>query len=153
SESPTSGKRPSFGIEKPARPSTTLLSGKTGGRRERVNPLKRAGHGKIIKKRTGLLLDAYFSGTKIAWILDNVPGVRARAEAGDLLFGTIDTWLIWKLTSGHNAHVTDPSNASRTLLYNIHTGKWDNEMLKLFRIPASLLPEVRTSSEAFGDVS
>jgi glycerol kinase len=115
--------------------------------------LRTAGHDKEIRKRTGLLLDAYFSGTKIAWILDNVPGVRARAEAGDLLFGTVDTWLIWKLTSGHNIHVTDPSNASRTLLYNIHTGKWDNDLLKLFRVPASLLPEVRTSSEVYGEIS
>ncbi|HWD91516.1 MAG TPA: glycerol kinase GlpK [Verrucomicrobiae bacterium] len=115
--------------------------------------LRAAGHDSRIKKRTGLLLDAYFSATKIAWILDHVPGVRARAEAGELLFGTIDTWLIWKLTSGHHAHVTDPSNASRTLLYNIHTGEWDRELLKLFRIPAALLPEVRTSSEVYGEVS
>jgi len=115
--------------------------------------LRAAGHDKQIRNRTGLLLDAYFSGTKIAWILDNVPGVRARAEAGDLLFGTVDTWLIWKLTSGQHVHVTDPSNASRTLLYNIHTGMWDKQLLKLFRIPASLLPRVRTSSEVYGEVS
>src|ERR1700733_8702252 len=120
---------------------------------EACDQLRAAGHGKKINQRTGLLLDAYFSGTKIAWILDHVPGVRERAEAGDLLFGTIDTWLIWKMTSGHNVHVTDPSNASRTLLYNIHTGAWDKEMLKLFRIPASLLPEVRTSSEVYGEIS
>jgi len=115
--------------------------------------LRAAGHDKVIRNKTGLLLDAYFSGTKIAWILDNVPGVRARAEAGDLLFGTVDTWLIWKLTSGHNVHVTDPSNASRTLLYNIHTGSWDKQLMKLLRIPASLLPEVRTSSEVYGEIS
>jgi glycerol kinase len=115
--------------------------------------LRAAGHDKLIRNRTGLLLDAYFSGTKIAWILDNVPGVRARAEAGDLLFGTVDTWLIWKLTSGHNVHVTDPSNASRTLLYNINTGTWDKQLLKLLRIPASLLPKVRTSSEVYGEIS
>ena len=115
--------------------------------------LRAEGHDKLIRNRTGLLLDAYFSGTKIAWILDNVPGVRARAEAGDLLFGTVDTWLIWKLTSGHNVHVTDPSNASRTLLYNIHTGTWDKQLLKLFRVPASLLPKVRTSSEVYGEIS
>src|ERR1700761_907594 len=120
---------------------------------EVCDQLRAAGHDKNINARTGLLLDAYFSGTKIAWILDNVPGARARAEAGDLLFGTIDTWLIWKLTSGHNVHVTDPSNASRTLLYNIHTGSWDKEMLKLFRIPASMLPEVKTSSEVYGEIS
>jgi glycerol kinase len=115
--------------------------------------LRAAGHNARINKRTGLLLDAYFSATKIAWILDHVPGARKRAEAGELLFGTIDTWLIWKLTSGHHVHVTDPSNASRTLLYNIHTGEWDKELLKLFRIPAALLPEVRTSSEVYGEVS
>ena len=120
---------------------------------EACDRLRAAGHDKQINEHTGLLLDSYFSGTKIAWILDNVPGVRQRAEAGELLFGTIDTWLIWKMTSGQNVHVTDPSNASRTLLYNIHTGKWDKEMLKLFRIPASLLPEVRTSSEVYGEVS
>ena len=120
---------------------------------EICDQLRSAGHDKKINEHTGLLLDAYFSGTKIAWILDNVPGVRKRAEAGELLFGTIDTWLAWKLTSGHHVHVTDPSNASRTLLYNIHSGKWDEEMLKLFRIPASLLPEVRTSSEVYGEVS
>lgn len=120
---------------------------------EACDMLRAAGYDKQIRKRTGLLLDAYFSGTKIAWILDNVPGARARAEAGDLLFGTIDTWLIWKLTSGHNIHVTDPSNASRTLLYNIHTGKWDTELLKIFRIPHSMLAEVRTSSEVYGEIS
>jgi glycerol kinase len=115
--------------------------------------LRAAGHDRQVRNRTGLLLDAYFSATKIAWILDHVPGVRTRAEAGDLLFGTVDTWLIWKLTGAHPIHVTDPSNASRTLLYNIHTGAWDKQMLKLFRIPASLLPEVRTSSEVYGEIS
>src|SRR3569833_447213 len=115
--------------------------------------LRAAGHEKEIKRRTGLLLDAYFSATKIAWILDHVPGVRIRAAAGELLFGTIDTWLVWNMTSRNPIHVTDPSNASRTLLYNIHSGKWDDEMLKLFRIPACLLPEVRTSSEVYGEVS
>jgi glycerol kinase len=120
---------------------------------ETCDELRAAGHDNKIRERTGLLLDSYFSGTKIAWILDNVPGIRARAEAGDLLFGTVDTWLIWKMTSGHNIHVTDPSNASRTLLYNVHSGKWDEELLNLFRIPASLLPEVRTSSEVYGEVS
>lgn len=120
---------------------------------EACDKLRAAGYDKEIKKRTGLLLDAYFSGTKIAWILDNVPGVRKRAEAGELLFGTIDTWLIWKLTSGQHVHVTDPSNASRTLLYNINTGAWDQTLLKLFRIPESLLPEVRTSSGVYGEIS
>jgi glycerol kinase len=115
--------------------------------------LRAAGHDRLVRNRTGLLLDPYFSGTKIAWILDHVPGVRARAEAGDLLFGTVDTWLIWKLTSGQHVHVTDPSNASRTLLYNIHTGEWDEQLLRLFRVPASLLPQVRTSSEVYGEIS
>ncbi len=115
--------------------------------------LRAASHDKTIQKRTGLILDAYFSATKIAWILDNVPGARARAEAGELLFGTVETWLIWKLTSGQHVHVTDPSNASRTMLYNLHTGMWDKDLLKLFRIPASMLPEVRTSSEVYGEIS
>jgi glycerol kinase len=120
---------------------------------EGCDRLRAAGHEKEIKARTGLLLDAYFSATKIAWILDHVPGIRKRAEAGELLFGTVDTWLVWKMTSRSPVHVTDPSNASRTLLYNIHSGKWDEAMLKLFRIPASLLPEVRSSSEVYGEVS
>ena len=115
--------------------------------------LHAAGHDKLIQRRTGLLIDAYFSATKIAWILDHVPGARAKAEAGELAFGTVDTWLIWKLTSGKNAHVTDPSNASRTMLYNIHTGAWDKDLLKLFRIPASMLPEIRSSSEIYGKIS
>src|SRR5262249_15342571 len=115
--------------------------------------LRAAGHEGTIRKRTGLLLDPYFSATKIAWILENVPGVRARAETGELLFGTVDTWLIWQLTSGQNIHVTDTSNASRMMLYNIHTCAWDEKLLKLLNIPASLLPQVRTSSEIYGDVS
>jgi len=114
--------------------------------------LRARGLDRTIQKRTGLLLDAYFSATKLAWILDRVPGARARAEAGKLAFGTVDTWLLWKLTSGA-LHVTDPSNASRTLLFNIHTGTWDREMLKLFRVPAEVLPEVRSSSEVYGEVT
>ncbi len=103
---------------------------------------------KVIRKKTGLVTDAYFSGTKVAWILDNVRGARKKAEAGDLAFGTIDTWLINKL-SGGQAHVTDVSNASRTLLYNIHQQKWDKEILEKLNIPASLLPEVKSSSELY----
>lgn len=114
--------------------------------------LKADGYEPIVQQRTGLLLDAYFSGTKVAWILDNVPGVRERAEAGQLAFGTVDSWLVWKLTSGRK-HITDASNASRTLLFNIHTGQWDEEILRLLRIPASLLPEVRSSSEVYGEVT
>lgn len=106
------------------------------------------GHDSMVRDKTGLLIDPYFSGTKIKWILDHVDGVRERAERGELLFGTIDTWLIWKL-SGGKAHVTDYSNASRTMLYNIHELKWDEELLELLNIPASLLPEVRPSSEVY----
>jgi glycerol kinase len=114
--------------------------------------LKRQGHEDLFRSRTGLLIDAYFSGTKIKWLLDHVEGAREKAERGELLFGTIDTWLIWKLTGGQ-AHVTDPSNASRTLLYNIHDNRWDEELLGLLDIPASLLPEVRSSSEVYGSTA
>ncbi|HEY5906852.1 MAG TPA: glycerol kinase GlpK [Vicinamibacteria bacterium] len=106
----------------------------------------------LVRERTGLVLDAYFSGTKIRWILDNVPGARALAEAGKLRFGTVDTWLLYRLTSG-KLHVTEPSNASRTLLFNIHTGDWDDELLRIFGVPRSVLPEVRGSSEVYGEVS
>jgi glycerol kinase len=114
--------------------------------------LKRDGHEDFIRERTGLGIDAYFSGSKVAWILDNVPGARARAEAGKLAFGTIDSWLVWKLTSG-KTHITDVSNASRTMLFNIHTLAWDDDLLKLLNVPASMLPEVRQSSEIYGRVS
>lgn len=106
----------------------------------------------MIRSKTGLILDAYFSGTKVRWILENVPGAREKAEAGKLRFGTVDTWLIWNLTRGQ-VHVTDVSNASRTLLYNIHTLEWDKEMLELLNIPASMLPEVKSSSEVYGVTS
>jgi len=114
--------------------------------------LKADGAGGTIQAKTGLLVDAYFSASKIRWILDHVPGARARAEAGRLAFGTVDTWLVWKLTA-HERHVTDASNASRTMLFNIHTLQWDDELLRLFGIPASMLPEVRSSSEVYGRVS
>ena len=103
----------------------------------------------LIREKTGLIIDAYFSATKIRWILENVPGARAKAEAGKLRFGTVDTWLIWNLTRGE-VHVTDVSNASRTMLFNIHTLAWDEELLKMFDIPASMMPEVRSSSEVYG---
>ncbi|BCU78729.1 glycerol kinase GlpK [Luteolibacter sp. LG18] len=119
----------------------------------RCDELRAAGHGRMIQQRTGLVLDAYFSATKIEWILDHVPGARARAERGELAFGTIDSWLVWKLTSGANLHITDPGNASRTLLYNLRTGAWDRKLLDLFRVPAAMLPEVRASSEVYGEVS
>ncbi len=114
--------------------------------------LRRRGALKTIQKRTGLLLDSYFSATKVTWILDNVAGAREKAEQGKLAFGTVDSWLVWKLTS-RTKHVTDVSNASRTLLFNIHKGEWDPELLKLFRVPACLLPEVRSSSEVYGLVN
>ena len=105
-----------------------------------------------VRSKTGLMPDAYFSASKIAWILDNVPGARARAEAGELLFGTVDTWLVWVLTGGL-VHATDVTNASRTMLYNIHEGCWDPWLLELFNIPASMMPEVRRSSGSFGETS
>ncbi len=103
----------------------------------------------FIREKTGLIIDAYFSATKIRWILENVPGARARAEAGKLRFGTVDTWLLWNLTRGE-CHMTDVSNASRTMLFNIHTLNWDEDLLKLFGIPMSMLPEVHSSSEIYG---
>jgi glycerol kinase len=111
--------------------------------------LEEAGHGEKVRSITGLRLDPYFSGTKIKWILDNVEGARERAEAGELLADTVDTWLVWKLTEGR-VFVTDRTNASRTMLCNIHTGDWDEEMLSLLGIPGKMLPEIRSSSEVFG---
>jgi glycerol kinase len=114
--------------------------------------LKADGASDTIQEKTGLLIDAYFSASKIRWLLDNVPGAKARADAGTLAFGTVDSWLVWKLTNGR-CHVTDVSNASRTMLLNIHTQAWDDELLRLFGVPASLLPSVRASSEIYGNVS
>ncbi|NIK70739.1 glycerol kinase GlpK [Paenibacillus sp. BK720] len=111
--------------------------------------LKEAGHERPIREKTGLLIDPYFSGTKAKWVLDEVAGARDKAAAGELLFGTVDSWLIWKLTGGA-VHVTDYSNASRTLLYNIHELRWDADLLEWLDIPASMLPEVRSSSEVYG---
>jgi glycerol kinase len=112
--------------------------------------LKVLGYNDLFREKTGLLIDAYFSGTKVKWILDNVPGARKKAEMGQLLFGTIDTWLIWKL-SGGRAHVTDYSNASRTLMFNIYELKWDEELLDILGVPKSMLPEVRSSSEIYAN--
>ncbi len=112
--------------------------------------LKAKGYDQLFRDKTGLLIDAYFSGTKVKWILDNVEDAREKAERGELLFGTIDTWLIWKL-SGGRAHVTDYSNASRTLMYNIHDLKWDEELLEILTVPASMLPEVCPSSEVYSE--
>jgi glycerol kinase len=111
--------------------------------------LKARGLGPLIKRKTGLVVDAYFSGTKLAWLLSNVAGARAKAKAGKLAFGTVDSWLVWNLTGGR-VHVTDPSNASRTMLFNLRTGDWDDELLKLFGVPRAVLPEVRSSSEVYG---
>ncbi len=111
--------------------------------------LEADGYAALVREKTGLLIDAYFSGSKIRWILDHVDGARARAERGDLLFGTIDSWLIWNL-SGHKLHVTDVSNAARTLLFDIHARCWDDELLRMLDIPRGMLPEVRSSSEVYG---
>jgi len=111
--------------------------------------LKQQGYGPLVQEKTGLVIDAYFSGTKIKWILDNVPGAREKANKGQLAFGTVDTWLIWNFSKG-KLHVTDVTNASRTMLYNIHTLQWDHELLQLLDIPASMLPEVKSSSEVYG---
>ena len=114
--------------------------------------LKSEGHDQLIRQKTGLVVDAYFSATKIRWILNEVPGARQRAEAGKLLFGTVDSWLLWNLTGGL-VHATDVTNASRTMVYNIQTLEWDRELLELFSIPFSMLPEVRSSSEVYGETA
>ena len=112
--------------------------------------LREQGFDRVFREKTGLMLDSYFSGTKVKWILDHVEGARQRAEAGELAFGTVDSWLIYKLTGGA-LHITDASNASRTLLFNIHTGQWDDELLNILEVPRSMLPEVRSSSEVYGE--
>lgn len=114
--------------------------------------IRNQGLAKQIQEKTGLIIDSYFSATKARWILENVPGAKEKAANGELAFGTIDTWLIWKLTNGQT-HVTDVSNASRTMIYNIHSLKWDEELLNLFGIPASMLPEVKSSSEVYGETA
>ena len=114
--------------------------------------LKKAGKSQLIREKTGLVIDSYFSGTKVKWILDNVKGAREKAEAGDLVLGTIDTWLIWKMTDGE-LHITDVTNACRSMLFNINTMDWDDELLELLTIPKSMLPEVKQSSEVYGHTS
>lgn len=116
---------------------------------DRIKELKAEGYDKVIREKTGLIVDPYFSATKIEWILDNVPGARQRALDGELMFGTVDSWLIYKLTGG-KVHATDYTNASRTMLFNIHTLEWDRELLSKFNIPESMLPEVKNSSEIYG---
>ena len=117
---------------------------------EYCDKIKAAGHTEMIQEKTGLIIDAYFSASKINWILENVEGAREKAEAGKLAFGTVDSWLVWKLTQGET-HVTDVTNASRTMLFNIQTMEWDKELLDLFEVPASMLPEVKQSSEVYGE--
>lgn len=117
---------------------------------EFCDQLKADGHFDTFQEKSGLVLDAYFSGTKVRWLLDNVEGARAKAEAGELAFGTIDAWLVWKLTGG-KVHITDVSNACRTLMFNIHNLDWDDELLNILNVPRSVLPEVRTSSEVYGE--
>jgi glycerol kinase len=134
---------------KPIHPAIVWQDRRTAGF---CSDLAQSGAGEDVASRTGLVLDPYFSATKIRWILDNVPRARDRAERGELAFGTVDTWLIWNLTSG-NKHVTDVTNASRTLLFNIVEGRWDPELLRLFQIPESMLPEVAWSSQRIGDVT
>jgi glycerol kinase len=134
---------------KPIHPAIVWQDRRTAAR---CSELEESGVGETVSAKTGLVLDPYFSATKVAWILDNVPGARARADRGELAFGTVDSWLIWHLTSGHR-HVTDVTNASRTLLYNIVKGEWDEEMLRVFNVPASMLPEVAWSSEKVGEVT
>jgi len=119
---------------------------------ELCDRLKADGHEETFRERTGLVLDSYLAGTKLRWILDNVDGARAKAEAGELCFGTIDSWLVWNLTGGAH-HVTDASNASRTLVFDIHKGEWDDELLDILQVPRSMLPEVRSSSEVYAETS
>src|SRR5262245_10598405 len=115
----------------------------------RCEVLKKEGYASVVAEKTGLVIDPYFSATKLSWLLEAIPGLRARAERGDIAFGTVDTWLAWKL-SGGALHLTDPSNASRTMLYDIHRGEWDDELLRVFRVPRAMLPEVRASSQVYG---
>ena len=131
---------------RPIHPAIVWQDRRTAGFCDR---LKSQGLEPLIRDRTGLVIDAYFSASKLKWILDQVPGARSRAEKGELAFGTVDAWLIWKLTGG-KLHLTDSTNASRTMLFNIHEGKWDAELLRLFDIPTPILPEVRSSSEVYG---
>jgi glycerol kinase len=134
---------------KPIYPAIVWQSRQTSAICEQLN---RDGYQDLFRRKTGLLIDAYFSGTKVSWILDHVNGAREKAERGDLLFGTIDTWLVWKLSGGKH-HVTDYTNASRTLIYNIHELRWDEQLLDILRIPARILPDVRRSSEVYGNTS
>lgn len=138
-----------FGIKKTGLPIYNAIVWQSRQTAPIADQLKQEGHTNMIHEKTGLVIDAYFSATKVRWILDHVPGAQERAEKGELLFGTIDTWLVWKLTDGL-VHVTDYSNAARTMLYNIKELKWDDEILELLNIPKAMLPEVKSNSEVYG---
>ena len=144
----TNVKRLSFGIKHTGRPIYNAIVWQSRQTHDIIQSLRDQGYEDTFREKTGLVLDPYFSGSKIKWILDNVEGAREKAENGDLLFGTIDSWLVWKL-SGKAAHITDYTNASRTLIYNIHTLEWDDELLEILDIPKQILPEVRESSEIY----
>ena len=148
SASPTSARPPWCGTAPPAQAVHRAIVWQDRRTADICARLKSEGHEPAISAKTGLIIDPYFSGTKVAWILDHVPGARARAERGELMFGTVDCYLLWRLTGG-KVHATDATNASRTLLFNIHTGEWDDELLKILRVPRSMLPEVKDSSATF----
>ena len=152
SASPTSVKPPSCGSGRRASPSIRRLSGRTGAPPRCAASWSATGAGETVSAKTGLVIDPYFSATKVKWILDHVAGARAKADRGELAFGTVDSWLVWHLTSG-KGHVTDVTNASRTMLYNVVQGQWDTELMRLFGIPESMLPEVVWSSERVGRVT
>ena len=149
SASRISAKRRSCGNATRASRSTMPSSGRVGSVRGICQQLRSGGYEPIIREKTGLLLDPYFSGTKIRYLLDMYPSLRGRAERGEVLFGTVDSFLIWRLTGGRH-HVTDVSNASRTLLLNLHTLDWDDELLQILGVPRAMLPEVRPSSQVYG---
>ncbi len=134
---------------RPVHPAIVWQDRRTAGL---CDELRRDGHEPVVQRKTGLVIDPYFAGTKLRWLLDHVPRARDRADRGELAFGTIDTWLVWNLTGGR-LHVTDATNASRTLLFDIHTGRWDDELLDLLRVPRPVLPEVRSSSEVYGETT
>ena len=151
SESRTSARRRSYGIAEAAGQSITRSSGRIGTA-DRCDQLAAACHREFVNERTGLVLDPYFSATKIAWILDEVPGAPECIARGELAFGTVDTFLLWRLTGG-TAHATDPTNGSRTELLNIHTGQWDDDLLRLFGVPRAMLPEICETAAPFGEIS
>ena len=150
SASRTSGRRRSSGSGATGRPICNAIVWQDRRTAAVCDRLRADGHEPLIRSKTGLVPDAYFSGTKIAWILDHIPNARKMAEQGRLAFGTIDSWLIWNLTAGAR-HLTDCSNASRTMLFNIHTGGWDDELLRILNVPRAILPEIHSSSEVYGE--